>query len=72
MEEAAARREYDRIHEARPWHNGRFENWTSERTSATPYRYDDGVEIGVAEVDLNPEDQFLTPPNPFAFADPDA
>lgn len=72
MEESAARREYDRIHEARPWHDGTFAKWSSERTSATPYRYDDGVEISVAQVDLNPGDEFLKPTNLFAFADPDA
>lgn len=59
MEQEAAERKYAALHEARPWHDGRFQNWTTERTAGTPYHFSDGVTISVADVDLNPTDYFL-------------
>lgn len=67
MEEAAAQKKYAEIHEARPYHDGRFRRWGENATAATPYHYLDGVHIGVSETDLNPGDDFLTPVLPFGF-----
>ncbi len=61
MEEASARRRYSDLHGDRPWHDGTFTNWSSEATEATPYHFEDGVEVYVAETDLAPDDKFLTP-----------
>lgn len=66
MEQAAARRQYEALHEARPFHDGTFTRWSTESTPATPYRFDEGVDIFVSETDLNPTDAFLTAPDPFA------
>lgn len=66
MQEAAAQRRYREIHQDRPYHDGTFTNWTAEPTTGTPYHYLDGVEIYVAEVDINPGDEFLKKPDPFA------
>ncbi|RNL66239.1 hypothetical protein EFK50_01025 [Nocardioides marmoriginsengisoli] len=59
MNEAAAKRRYEALHKERPFHNGDFRNWSAEATPATPFHYLDGVDISVAEVDLNPTDDFL-------------
>lgn len=49
------------LHEALPYHDGQYRNWGKERTASTPYRYDDGVTIWVANYDVDPDDKFLTP-----------
>jgi hypothetical protein len=59
MEELAARRRYDMLHEREPYHDGTFENWSKDASAEFPYRYDDGVRIWVAPVDLTPDDDFL-------------
>lgn len=59
MERAAAEWRYDQLHEAAPYHDGSFKNWSEKRTLRYPYHYRDGVEIVVAETDLYPDDDFL-------------
>jgi hypothetical protein len=70
MEEASANWLYDEIHKERPYHDGTFRHWSSERTPETPCHYRDGVTIWVAPTDLNPEDRFLSPSGDGEFVDP--
>jgi hypothetical protein len=61
---AAARRIYDMVHQARPFHDGTFDDsdprhWAEKPSRDFPFRYDDGVSIRLALTDENPEDQFL-------------
>lgn len=63
MERASAQRIYDALHEARPWHDGSFQRWSSERSKAFPFHHSDGVTITVADEDLNPDDHFLSAPD---------
>lgn len=65
MAEAAANRMYVALHEKKPFHNGDFTRWAEKATKATPFHFQDGVEIRVAEVDLNPDDMFLSAPESF-------
>ena len=60
MEAQAANRRYDELHEAAPFHDGTFSNWSQRATATTPYHYRDGVSVWVAPVDLSPDDDFLT------------
>lgn len=60
MERDAANARYARLHSDRPWHNGRFQGWSKEPSTAAPYKYDMGVTIGVSDTDLRPDDKFLT------------
>ena len=60
MERVAAARQYERLHEDAPWHDGTFTSWRKEPSASHPYRADDGVTIWVASVDLNPDDEFTT------------
>lgn len=66
MARKAAERAYEDLHEKRPWHDGTFTVWTSERTQSTPFHYLDGVGIYVAPIDVNPGDNFLEAPEPHA------
>lgn len=61
MEKQAALARYAELHQDLPYHDGTFSHWAKERSSLTPYRFDDGVNIGVALVDYQPDDDFLTP-----------
>lgn len=61
MEKQAAAARYQELHEDRPYHDGSFSSWSDRRTREHPYRFDEGVSIGVALVDHNPDDDFLTP-----------
>lgn len=61
MEKEAAIARYQELHEDRPYHNGSFSSWSDKRTREHPYRYDEGVSIGVSLVDNNPDDDFLSP-----------
>ena len=60
-ERAAAAALWAQMHAERPYHDGTESLFSEKRTRATPYRYDEGVTLFVSEVDLNPDDQFLTP-----------
>lgn len=60
MESAAANARYDAKHEARPYHDGTFQSWAKERSPHHPYHARDGVSIWVHDVDLAPDDDFLT------------
>lgn len=59
MEREAAAREYARLHEKKPYHDGTFESWVEKRDDAHPYHFNDGVTIYAADTDLNPHDHFL-------------
>lgn len=59
MAAQAANRQYDALHEAKPFHDGTFTVWTKERSEATPFHYRDGVTIWVSPDDLTPDDDFL-------------
>lgn len=58
-EARAADRKYTAMHQERPYHDGKFANWSERATPFTPYHYDDGVNIYVAPFDINPDDNFL-------------
>lgn len=60
MATAAAGAKYDGLHEAQQYHDGSFMSWRKERSDSHPYRYNDGVRIGVAESDLVPWDHFTS------------
>jgi hypothetical protein len=59
MEQAAADRRYSALHEDLPFHDGEFKHWSKHASLDTPYHYQDGVNIWVADADLNPDDNFL-------------
>lgn len=62
MSTRAANAQYDELHESRPYHDGRFENWATERSARFPFHARDGVDIGVSTEDLTPDDFFLGKP----------
>lgn len=64
MEVEAAREQYRRLHEKRPWHDGTFTDWAAEPTADHPYHYLHGVRIWVAETDLGLGGRFTTRENP--------
>lgn len=61
MELAAADRRYKALHEKLPFHDGTFESWAKEASASHPYNFMDGVRLYVAETDVNPSDDFLSP-----------
>jgi hypothetical protein len=58
---AAADRLYDMLHEERPYHDGSFALWAKEPSREFPFHYRDGVTIWLSPVELNPDDDFLSP-----------
>lgn len=54
------------IHEDAPYHDGTFKSWSEKRSEFHPYHYSWGVNLWVAEEDLSPGDNFLTPVNEWA------
>lgn len=60
MEREAAAAKYGRLHSDRPWHDGAFGNWSGKPSDLTPYRYDMGVTVWVAQKDYSPDDAFLS------------
>lgn len=67
MEREAAAARYARLHSAdsgQVWHDGTFSHWTKEPTEATPYKYDMGVTVWVAQKDYSPDDDFLSVGSP--------
>ncbi|MEQ7847717.1 hypothetical protein [Nocardioides kribbensis] len=60
MERAAAHARYQALHEELPFHDGTFTNWAEGRSALHPYRFDEGVNVWVAPVDMTPGDKFLT------------
>lgn len=60
MEAAAVNERYDRLHKREPFHDGTFASWSATASSSHPYHYRAGVRVFVAEVDLNPDDDFLS------------
>lgn len=63
MEREAASAFYGALHEDAPFHDGTFQSWAKERSRSHPYKYDEGVSIGVAKRDLAPHDLFTTKPD---------
>lgn len=63
MELEAASSTYDDLHKDAPYHDGTFQSWSKERGEAFPYRYTEGVKLGVADHDLAPWDTFTTDMN---------
>lgn len=59
MEAAGAQARYEALHKDRPYHDGGFKNWASERSVSHPYHFRDGVTIWAASEDANPDDNFL-------------
>lgn len=66
MERAAAERLYAELHGEKyggyAWHDGTFQSWAKDRSSSNPYHFEDGVTIWVADVDVDPDNDFLKPP----------
>lgn len=60
MAQEAASWLYEDLHKDRPYHDGSFTRWSSERTVAFPYGARDGVDIVLAETDVAPHDLFTT------------
>lgn len=60
MEAAAANAKWGRLHEERPYHDGTFTRWVEKPSNSHPYFKDWGVTTGVTDVDLRPNDRFLT------------
>lgn len=59
MQQAAANRAYEQLHKDKPFHDGKFENWSETWSPETQYHYLDGVRIWVSQRDLTPDDDFL-------------
>lgn len=49
---------YEALHKKRPWHDGTFTDWVKDRDADHPFYFTHGVKVGVAEVDVNPWDDF--------------
>lgn len=60
MELRAAERKWAALHEAMPWHDGTFSSWSQERSASHPCHYTDGVTLWVAEVDYDPDGDWLS------------
>jgi len=56
----SAEAKYDDLHKALPFHDGTFSNWAAERSKQTPFQYREGVSLWVANIDLTPDDEFLS------------
>lgn len=69
MELEAASSAYDDLHKDAPYHDGTFQSWSKERSAAFPYRYSEGVKLGVADHDLMPWDTFTTDMNASPLSD---
>lgn len=59
MDQAAAERKWNTLHEKAPWHDGTFEDWAPDRSDSHPFHMNDGVQIWVDKTDWNPDDHFL-------------
>lgn len=60
MEREAAQAAYEALHEAEPWHDGTFTQWSKDRSSMYPYHFRHGVTIGVTDGNVAPWDEFTT------------
>lgn len=68
MQLEAAKRLYELQHEDAPYHNGSFLRWAKKPSRDFPFHYLDGVTIWMSEVELSPDDDFLSQ-GPSASAD---
>lgn len=57
-----AKRLFDAVHKAQPWHDGTYTIRSEKFSKLTPFRYDDGHRFYLAEWDENPDDDFTTNP----------
>lgn len=71
MQERAAQRRWEILHQEQPYHDGSFESWAKEPSLTHPFRFDDGVTIWVSKEDLSPDDDFLEQSPAADQADPD-
>lgn len=71
MELAAAEARYDENHEDLPYHDGSWKRWAANRSENFPYHYRDGVRLWIAREDVDPTDDFLTPPEKYKGEDID-
>lgn len=60
LELISAQRKYAALHEARPYHDGSFEDWSDKQSDSHPFKYDEGVRIWVADVDYDPDGTWLS------------
>lgn len=60
MTETAFNRRYDEMHEAKPFHDGKFTSWVEKADDTHPYHFRDGVTIFVTAENLTPDDDFVT------------
>lgn len=65
METEAARAQFERLHEKRPWHDGTFTDWAEKPSADHPYHFSHGIRIWVAETDHGFGGAFTTRENPF-------
>jgi hypothetical protein len=56
----SAEAKYDELHKDLPFHDGTFSNWSVDRSRQAPFHYRDGVSLWVADIDLTPDDDFLS------------
>lgn len=59
MAQSWADARYDKKHEARPYHDGSFKQWSKDRNQRFRFHARDGVKIWVHSADLTPDDDFL-------------
>lgn len=59
MSTMAAARRFALLHEKQPYHDGFFASWAEKASLSHPFHFDDGVRIGVALFDIDPDDDFI-------------
>ena len=59
MQLDAAKRRYEEIHKALPYHDGSFKRWAEKPSLGFPFHHSDGVTIWMSREDLTPDDDFL-------------
>lgn len=64
MQEQAANARFQRLHEARPWHDGTFTSWAEKPDEEHPYHFTHGTTVWVAETDHGYGGDFLTDESP--------
>ena len=70
MDKVAAEARYDDLHDKAPYHDGTFKRWSAKRSDNFPYHCKDGVTIWAGSQDFNPDDKFLSAPEPLQPSQP--
>lgn len=60
MNEQAAQARWQRLHEAKPWHDGTFESWREKPDDEHPFHFSHGTNVWVAETDHGYGGEFLS------------